>query len=843
MFIDKILARFKIQTKVLLFIMPFVVSICAVGITGLYASGLLQGRMEISNSVLQSLSGFKDVYAGMNSFLQNTSEENRQAVLTKLEAQQGVLADTLAQVNDAEGRQQLQVAVDGSTKIGDRVGQLWTLYEQEVALRKSISNSLGSLLGEQMKVLEEATKMERVVRKDEEAAKSILREADRLTSSSDTLVAFMSAFAKAATPEAKIKLVSDSYGDLTKVQRKITSALPANQKAVAETFKKTVAEIKGLIDTGGVSEENATAIGRLVARFRQNSIQFQTAATVKMKDATATFGKLDAPLVKAGTVLTDTRKLVNSVYSIRIAAASFLEKSDEDGRKRLTREFSIMGQDVQSLAQTAGDLKFFSDLVGSLKPVIEKMDADSVTLVDISKKREAEFAAAAAEIDNIWGQLTAFAEGQKTTASVERDKANQVSVFATVSGILIALLAGGALVLTLKGPIGQITAAMRRLADGALDTSIDGGARRDEIGDMARALGIFKENALSKVRIEAESEEQRAQAEAERMRNDAEKRAMDSQIDFAVNALAAGLGRLASGDLSEQIDTPFTGRLEQLRMDFNGSLIRLQDTLLQIRNNALSIQRSGNDMHSSADSLSKRTEAQAASLEETAAAVDQITVTVRSSAERAHEANVAVSHTKKSADSSAVVVSNAIAAMGRIEDASRQIEQIIEVIDEIAFQTNLLALNAGIEAARAGDAGKGFAVVAQEVRELAQRSAGAAREIKDLINKSTNEVSSGSQLVQETGAVLASISNQIVSVSSHVEMIATASRDQAAALNEVNGSVNQMDQMTQQNAIMVDQATNASRELANQADTLMMLVEQFRLEPVNAGGRQVGRAA
>ncbi|MDW5314019.1 HAMP domain-containing methyl-accepting chemotaxis protein [Rhizobium sp. PL01] len=849
MFIDKILARFKIQTKVLLFILPFVVSISAVGITGLYASGLLQGRMEISNSVLQSLSGFKDVYAGMNAFLQNTSEETRQAVVTKLETQQDVLAATLSQVVDKEGRQQLQMAVDGSTKIDDRVGQLWTLFENEVSLRKSINVSLGNLLSEQMKVLEEATKMERAVRKDEEAAKTLLREAERLTSSGDTVASLVTNFAlanantdKAAGAAAAIGVAAESYGPMSKVLRKISSALPPERKAAAETMKKTIDEIKALVDGGDKSEETAASIGKLIARFRQTSIQLNTAAVSKMKEATATFGKLDAPLVKAGAVLTDTRKLVNSVYSIRIAAASFLEKSDEEGRQRLAREFKVMEQDIQSLAGTAGDMEFFSKLVGALKPIIEKMGSDSATLVDISQKRNAEFTAAAAEIDDIWAQLTAFAEGQKTTASVERDKANQVSVMATVLGVLIALLAGGALVLTLKGPIGQITAAMRRLADGALDTSIDGGARRDEIGDMARALGIFKENALSKVRIEAESEEQRAQADAERSRNDTEKRALDSQIDFAVSQLAAGLGRLAQGDLSQQIETPFTGRLEQLRMDFNGSLIRLQDTLLQIRNNALSIQRSGNDMHASADSLSKRTEAQAASLEETAAAVDQITVTVRSSAERAHEANVAVTHTKKSADSSAVVVSSAIAAMGRIEDASHQIEQIIEVIDEIAFQTNLLALNAGIEAARAGDAGRGFAVVAQEVRELAQRSADAARQIKGLINKSTQEVNSGSQLVQETGAVLASISQQIVSVSSHVEMIATASRDQAAALHEVNGSVNQMDQMTQQNATMVDQATNASRELANQADTLMMLVDQFRLEPVSTG-RQIGRAA
>ena len=301
-----------------------------------------------------------------------------------------------------------------------------------------------------------------------------------------------------------------------------------------------------------------------------------------------------------------------------------------------------------------------------------------------------------------------------------------------------------------------------------------------------------------------------------------------------------GRGRLAQGDLSRQIDTPFAGRLEQLRQDFNISLTRLQDTLGQIRNNALSIQRSGSDMLQSADALSKRTESQASSLEETAAAVEQITATVRSSAERAHEANVVVGAPKRSADSSAAVVSNAIAAMGRIEGASRQIEQIIEVIDDIAFQTNLLALNAGIEAARAGEAGKGFAVVAQEVRELAQRSASAAREIKGLIEKSTSEVSAGAHLVQETGAVLASISQQIVTVSQHVDMMATASRDQAAALQEVNGSVNQMDQMTQQNASMVDLTTAASRKLAGDADTLMMLVEQFRLE---ADEQAVYRAA
>ncbi|MDO9418284.1 methyl-accepting chemotaxis protein [Pararhizobium sp.] len=835
MFIDRVLARFKIQTKVLFFVLPFVASICAVGFTGLYASGLLQGRIEISNNVLQSLSGFKDVYAGMNAFLQNATERTRDDVYDRLSKQKDVLSSTISGVGEGVDTTKLVEAQTQTSDIETKMAGLWKIYVGEQSLRDAMSKNLNFLAGEQMKILEEATKIQRSVRQDENAAKSMLREADRLTNGSKFFAEFGTDFAKASAPADKLKLVKERFPFITKTQRSISSVLPKSQKVVAETISKTADEIFKLLSSTEPEDVVAGDVGRLVSRFRQVSIQLQSAAGEKMREATRIFGELDEPIIKSESVLVATRKLVNSVYAIQISAASFLGTTTEENRKSLLSELSIVESDMDALRGSASGLTFFDSISETILPAIKKMDEDSSALVKLSQQRANDFAAAAASIDTIWGHLSGFAEEQKVSAGTERQEANQISVAATVAGVLIALIAGGALVLTLKGPIGRITAAMRGLADGQLETSIDGDARRDEIGDMARALGIFKENALSKVRIEAESEEQRSASEAERARNDLEKRELDSQLEFAVGQLAAGLGRLAQGDLSQQIETPFTGRLEQLREDFNGSLIRLQDTLGQIRNNSLAIQTNGNQMRQSADALSKRTEAQAASLEETAAAVEQITVTVRASAERAHETNQQVAETKRSADSSATVVANAISAMGRITDASRQIEQIIEVIDDIAFQTNLLALNAGIEAARAGDAGKGFAVVAQEVRELAQRSAGAAKEIKVLINKSTTEVSSGSHLVQETGAVLASISKQIVSISQHVDMIATASRDQSAALQEVNGSVNQMDQMTQQNASMVDETTAASRSLANEADSLMMLIGQFQLEAATRG--------
>jgi methyl-accepting chemotaxis protein len=240
------------------------------------------------------------------------------------------------------------------------------------------------------------------------------------------------------------------------------------------------------------------------------------------------------------------------------------------------------------------------------------------------------------------------------------------------------------------------------------------------------------------------------------------------------------------------------------------------------------------EISQSAEDLSKRTEQQAASLEETAAALDEITVNVASSSKRAEEARSIAALANASAAQSGTVVANAVNAMRRIEDSSSQISNIIGVIDEIAFQTNLLALNAGVEAARAGDAGRGFAVVAQEVRELAQRSAKAAREIKDLIRNSTAEVESGVKLVGDTGTALKTIETYVVTINQHMDAIATSAREQSVGLAEVNTAVNQMDQVTQQNAAMVEETNAASATLANEAGRLRELISQFVLDARNS---------
>ncbi len=304
----------------------------------------------------------------------------------------------------------------------------------------------------------------------------------------------------------------------------------------------------------------------------------------------------------------------------------------------------------------------------------------------------------------------------------------------------------------------------------------------------------------------------------------------------AISHLADALRHLSEGDLTKSVTTPFVPSMEQLRHDFNAAVTKLSETMHTIGENSRAIAAGSREVGTSADSFSKRTEQQAASIEETAAALEQITTTVNDSSHRADEAGKLVAKTKLGAEQSGEVVRNAVAAMGQIEQSSREITNIIGVIDDIAFQTNLLALNAGVEAARAGEAGKGFAVVAQEVRELAQRSASAAKEIKALITTSSELVRNGVDLVGQTGRALETIVGQVGEINVNVAAIVEGSKEQATGLKEINTAVNQMDQATQQNAAMVEESTAASHTLAAEAEALRNLVAQFKLGSEYARG-------
>jgi methyl-accepting chemotaxis protein len=353
---------------------------------------------------------------------------------------------------------------------------------------------------------------------------------------------------------------------------------------------------------------------------------------------------------------------------------------------------------------------------------------------------------------------------------------------------------------------------------GLLTKAVKDADLADPIVALIKAVMLDMDFSIS-IYIEALDNERKAKAAA--------LAEAEQQQTALVEALAKALADLSGGDLTTRLTQTFAPQYRQLQNDFNAAMEQLQTTMAVIGQASDGIRSGTNEISMASDDLSRRTENQAASLEQAAAALGEITSTVRRSSEGAIQAKRAVNSAKAGAEQSGVIVGQAVAAMSEIESSSRQITQIIGVIDEIAFQTNLLALNAGVEAARAGDAGRGFAVVASEVRALAQRSAEAAKEIKGLISESSRQVTAGVDLVGQTGQALKRIVDEVAEINDLVSQIAASAEEQSIGLQEVNTTVVQMDQVTQQNAAMVEQSTAASRQLADETTNLQALIGRF----------------
>jgi len=373
----------------------------------------------------------------------------------------------------------------------------------------------------------------------------------------------------------------------------------------------------------------------------------------------------------------------------------------------------------------------------------------------------------------------------------------------------------------------------------AINALVVGNYKYRIVQDLPTAYDSLKTNfhtALDKL-----SEATRAAEEANRLRTadrlaaeeartEAEKAAIAASERLVVETFGEGLSALAAGNFTYRMVRDIPEAYLKLRNDFNASMGSLQQVLLSIVQSAKGVRACADEVTQASDDLSRRTETQAATLEQTAAALDEITATVQKTAHGAVQTNNVVESAQSHAIASGHVVLQAVSAMGEIEKSSKQVSQIIGVIDEIAFQTNLLALNAGVEAARAADAGRGFAVVAQEVRALAQRSSDAAKEIKTLISASSQQVGVGVKLVDEAGASLSKIVAQVTQISGLVAEISASAQEQAIALGEVNNAINQMDQATQQNAAMVEQTTAASHSLNSEAEDLSQKIQKFKID-------------
>jgi len=542
-------------------------------------------------------------------------------------------------------------------------------------------------------------------------------------------------------------------------------------------------------------------------------------------------------------------------------------------QKRLTDQLAVIapllaGQDPQTIRQIKAMMALASPDTGIVARQ-RSFVAARANAADVSWRTEEFVTASVASAVGVAQTELGLIEQESVDIQAVIQQTQSLMLLVGAVGLVILLTAPAVAYAMVVRPLRALARATTRLSQG--DLAAVKGLRRTggELGEMTAALGIFRDGLIEKSRLEAEEHaNQAARAEAERaqlrdlaaqtardaamkadqvqhqrdmeaaeaakldaMRQtaEAERQARDAVQSAVVTELANGLRRLAQGDLRARIEQMFGEGYDQLRSDFNAAVETLEGVIGSIRTSVDTIHGGSDEISRAAEDLSRRTEQTAAMLEQSAAALTELTASVESAADGAGEASRIVDSARASAEASDAVVREAVQTMGAIEQSSRKISTIVNVIDDIAFQTNLLALNAGVEAARAGEAGRGFAVVASEVRALSQRSSDAAREIADLISESGRQVSRGVGLVDQAGAALRAIVLSVVEISGHVSTIAASAREQSTGISEINAAIGQLDQSTQQNAAMVEETTAASLTLVEEATLLSRTVAHFSI--------------
>ncbi|MDI7863851.1 methyl-accepting chemotaxis protein [Rhizobiaceae bacterium n13] len=832
--IDRLLQSRRIVTKVLLFVVPLVVLIAGIGLVGYNTATMLNGHMTVTRATIENIGDFEDLQATLLKFAESPNQDTRAALAASIDRQQAGVDVLHGLLKTPEEQEQLTGVIGLAPILRSHEQALWAIKEKRDAIDADMQKALEALRAQGDATKKQIDIVKQEFSTKESYAKALLYDGSALKGVSDRMMKMRMAVSRGGTPEEQVK-AAVIY--ITALEASLTSAeqiVSDKAKADLAPVKEWTGQISAALKSDAPVAERAVTILGTIGSFIPVERKLADKAAKSTETAGGRFVNLDKEVTQLRDLLAIIERSVQVIDKLQLHVAQMRNQLTQESREVVLKdltELTIYSGTISKVGEKNSTMRDFSTKV---TPIIAQITAASTDVLLTAANWETARVAAANDLTGSMSALKTFVSQAQEVGKEDSERSASVSVIAMVAGTVLAIIGGLMLVETLRGPLKRVTETMTRLANGDLEITIDGRNRGDEIGDMVRSVAVFRDAALENVRLEQEAAAQRELSAQEEARRGAERARVEAEQKQALNALSTALGQLADGNLEEGMSEDLPGDFVEMAYTYNGAVEALRGTLSEVRSTATEIRGGTSNLAASADDLSRRTEQQAAALEQSSRALRHLTEVVGSTAESARQTASSVNETQAYATRSGDIVARAVEAMGDINRSSDKIATIIGVIDEIAFQTNLLALNAGVEAARAGEAGRGFAVVAQEVRELAQRCAGAAREIKGLISASSTQVQNGVTLVEQTGQALTVIIRHVTEVQQLVSNISAATGEQSNGLQEVSKAVHEVELITQQNAAMVEENNAEIHGLRQRVDMLSEKIERFRTRDLSS---------
>ena len=842
-FIDRLLQSRRIVTKVLLFVVPLVLLMAGVGLLGYWTATTLNGHMTVTRATIGNISDLEGLQQGLQEFSLDPTEQSRQALVAAIEDQEkglAVLNGVLAgQVQTAD----LSALTGLPTEMRGHAAALWDGKRRREELDAGLTAAVAALQAESQQIVKQVDFVRTDLSGKERFAKELLFDASAFKSLLDRLGKLRVGVQMAFTPEEQLAEAKLYLGPMQKDLAKAEEIASSKGKVLVADVATAIQKVEAILTNSGPDDARAQELGRVLAELVEIEQKITLQAAKNSDIAADRFVSLDKLVgeQKELMALVDTAAL--DIATLELRVQQMLGSLDDQSRSVVIGDAGRLQNVAARISELGAKNSALRDFPQKVAPQLASLTENSQARLDAARDWRQNRLAANASVSAAMESLRNFVSQAQEIGREDSERSATISVITMVVGTLLAVIGGLMLIETLRAPLKRITSVMSRLASGDLSVPIEGRNRGDEIGDMVRSVTVFRDAALENKRLEGEAEAARARSEHESAQRAHERARVEADQRSALEALSSVLEALANGQLNVSMDDDLPADFVAMASTYNEAVEALRATLEDVRAASSDINAGTENLAVSADDLARRTEQQAAALEESVRALSHLSDVVRTTADGAGRTAQSVQSARDHARQSGVVVRKAVEAMAEISRSSDKISTIIGVIDEIAFQTNLLALNAGVEAARAGEAGRGFAVVAQEVRDLAQRCANAAKEIKTLISVSGGQVRSGVELVENTGAALQSIIDQVEEVQSLVESISAATREQATGISEVTSAVRDVELITQQNAAMVEENNAEIHGLRQRVDILMHKISRFRTETQRTEAQGYRRSA